>query len=52
VAGAFGLVWVLSVMIAQIPKLPPVVELDEEEGLFTATSRVLITHGPFRGAHL
>jgi len=47
VAGALGLVWVLSVMFAQIPKLPPVVELDEGEGLFTATSRVLITHGPF-----
>jgi protein-S-isoprenylcysteine O-methyltransferase Ste14 len=47
VAGTVGLVWVLSVMFAQIPKLPPVVELDEGEGLFTATSRVLITHGPF-----
>ena len=47
VAGALGLVWVLSVMFAQIPRLPPVLELDEGEGLFTATSRVLITHGPF-----
>jgi protein-S-isoprenylcysteine O-methyltransferase Ste14 len=47
VAGALGLVWVLSVMFAQIPKLPPVLELDEGEGLLTATSRVLITHGPF-----
>ncbi len=47
VAGALGLVWALSVMFAQIPKLPPVLELDEGEGLFTATSRVLITHGPF-----
>jgi protein-S-isoprenylcysteine O-methyltransferase Ste14 len=47
VAGALGLVWVLSVIFAQIPKLPPVLELDEGEGLFTATSRVLITHGPF-----
>ena len=47
VAGALGLVWVFSVMFAQIPKLPPVVELDEGEGLFTATSRILITHGPF-----
>jgi protein-S-isoprenylcysteine O-methyltransferase Ste14 len=34
-------------MFAQIPKLPPVLELDEGEGLFTATSRILITHGPF-----
>jgi protein-S-isoprenylcysteine O-methyltransferase Ste14 len=47
VAGALGLVWVLSVMFAQIPKLPPVLDLDEGEGLLTATSRVLITHGPF-----
>lgn len=47
VAGALGLVWVFSVMLAQIPKLPPVVELDEGEGLLTATSRILITHGPF-----
>jgi protein-S-isoprenylcysteine O-methyltransferase Ste14 len=47
VAGALGLVWVLSVMFAQIPKLPAVLELDEGEGLLTATSRVLITHGPF-----
>jgi protein-S-isoprenylcysteine O-methyltransferase Ste14 len=47
VAGALGLVWVLSVMFAQIPKLPPVLELDEGEGLLTATSRVLITRGPF-----
>ncbi len=47
VAGALGLVWLLSVMFAQIPNLPPVLELDEGEGLFTATSRVLITHGPF-----
>ena len=34
-------------MFAQIPNLPPVLELDEGEGLLTATSRVLITHGPF-----
>jgi protein-S-isoprenylcysteine O-methyltransferase Ste14 len=47
VAGALGLVWVTSVMFAQIPNLPPVLELDEGEGLFTATSRILITHGPF-----
>jgi protein-S-isoprenylcysteine O-methyltransferase Ste14 len=47
VAGALGLVWVLGVMFAQIPKLPPVLELDEGEGLFNATSRILITHGPF-----
>jgi protein-S-isoprenylcysteine O-methyltransferase Ste14 len=47
VAGALGLVWVFGVMFAQIPKLPPVVELAEGEGLFTATARILITHGPF-----
>ena len=47
VAGALGLAWVLNVMFAQIPNLPPVVELDEGEGLLTATSRILITHGPF-----
>ena len=47
VAGALGLAWVLSVMLAQVPKLPPVLELDEGEGLLTATSRLLITHGPF-----
>jgi protein-S-isoprenylcysteine O-methyltransferase Ste14 len=47
VAGALGLAWVLGVMFAQFPKLPPVLELDEGEGLLTATSRVLITHGPF-----
>jgi protein-S-isoprenylcysteine O-methyltransferase Ste14 len=47
VAGVLGLAWVLSVMFAQIPKLPPVVELDEGEGLLTATPRILITHGPF-----
>jgi protein-S-isoprenylcysteine O-methyltransferase Ste14 len=47
VAGALGLVWVDSVMFAQIPKLPPVLELDEGEGLFTATPTILITHGPF-----
>jgi protein-S-isoprenylcysteine O-methyltransferase Ste14 len=47
VAGVAGLVWVFGVMFAQFPKLPPVVELDEGERLLTATSRVLITHGPF-----
>jgi len=47
VAGALGLAWVFSVGFAQFPKLPPVVELDEGERLLTATSRVLITHGPF-----
>lgn len=46
-AGAAGLVWVFSVMFAQFPKLPEVVELDEDERLLTATSRILITHGPF-----
>ena len=47
VAGALGLAWVFSVGFAQFPKLPPVVELDEGKRLLTATSRVLITHGPF-----
>jgi protein-S-isoprenylcysteine O-methyltransferase Ste14 len=47
VAGALGLTWVNGVMLAQIPRLPPVVELDEGEGFFTATPRILITHGPF-----
>jgi protein-S-isoprenylcysteine O-methyltransferase Ste14 len=47
VAGAAGLVWVFSVMFAQFPKLPEVVELEEGERLLTATSRILITHGPF-----
>ena len=47
VAGIVGLVWVFSVMFAQFPKLPEVIELDEGERLLTATSRVLITHGPF-----
>ncbi len=42
-----GLVWVFSVLFAEVRKLPPVVELDEGEGLLTAKSRVLITHGPF-----
>ena len=46
-AGILGLIWVFSVMFAQIPRLPEVVELDEGEGLVTATSRILITHGPF-----
>jgi protein-S-isoprenylcysteine O-methyltransferase Ste14 len=46
-AGFAGLVWVLSVMAAQFPKLPEIIELDEGERLLTATSRVLITHGPF-----
>jgi protein-S-isoprenylcysteine O-methyltransferase Ste14 len=45
--GAAGLVWVFSVMFAQFPKLPETVELDEGEHLLTATSRILITHGPF-----
>lgn len=45
--GYAGLIWVLSVMGAQVPKLPKIVEFDEGERLLTATSRVLITHGPF-----
>jgi protein-S-isoprenylcysteine O-methyltransferase Ste14 len=47
VAGVLGLAWVLGVMLAQVPKLPPVLELEDGEGLLTATSRILITHGPF-----
>jgi protein-S-isoprenylcysteine O-methyltransferase Ste14 len=47
VAVALGLVWLLPLGFAQFRKLPPVVELDEEEGLLTATPRVLITDGPF-----
>jgi protein-S-isoprenylcysteine O-methyltransferase Ste14 len=46
-AGIVGLIWVFGVMFAQFPKLPEIVELDEGERLLTATSRVLITHGPF-----
>ena len=46
-AGFAGLIWVLSVMAAQFPKLPEIIEFDEGERLLTATSRVLITHGPF-----
>ena len=46
-AGGDGLVWVFSVMFAQFPKLPETVELDEGEHLLTATSRILISHGPF-----
>jgi protein-S-isoprenylcysteine O-methyltransferase Ste14 len=47
VAGIVGLVWVFSTMFAQLPKLPEIVELDPGERLLSATSRVLITHGPF-----
>jgi protein-S-isoprenylcysteine O-methyltransferase Ste14 len=47
VAGCAGLVWVFGVMLAQFPKLPEVVELEAGERLLTATSRVLISHGPF-----
>lgn len=46
-AGILGLFWVFGVMLAQFPKLPEVVELDEGERLVTATSRILITRGPF-----
>ena len=46
-AGIAGLIWVFSVMFAQIPNLPEIVELDEGEGFLTATSRILILHGPF-----
>jgi protein-S-isoprenylcysteine O-methyltransferase Ste14 len=46
-AGTIGLIWVFSVMFAQFPKLPERVELEPGERLWSATSRVLITHGPF-----
>jgi protein-S-isoprenylcysteine O-methyltransferase Ste14 len=46
-AGVVGLFWVFGVMFAQFPNLPEIVELDEGEGFLTATSRILITHGPF-----
>jgi protein-S-isoprenylcysteine O-methyltransferase Ste14 len=45
--GIVGLIWVFGVMFAQFPKLPETLELGEGEHLLTATSRVLITHGPF-----
>src|SRR5262249_1705854 len=45
--GVAGLAWVFGTMFAQFPRLPEVVELDEGEGFLTATSRILITHGPF-----
>jgi protein-S-isoprenylcysteine O-methyltransferase Ste14 len=47
VAGLAGLVWVFGVMFAQLPKLPETAELDAGERLWSATSRILITHGPF-----
>jgi len=47
VAGSVGLLWVFSVMFAQFSKLPATVELEEGERLWSATSRLLITHGPF-----
>ena len=40
VAGAAGLIWVFSVMLAQVFQLPKTVELE-------MTSRILVTHGPF-----
>jgi protein-S-isoprenylcysteine O-methyltransferase Ste14 len=46
-AGTAGLIWVFSVMFAQFSKLPQVVELEEGEQLWSATSRILLTHGPF-----
>lgn len=46
-AGVLGLIWVFGTMLAQLPNLPEVVELDEGERLLTATSRILIRHGPF-----
>lgn len=46
-AGIAGLVWVFSVMFTQFPKLPETVEFDKDERLWSATSRVLITNGPF-----
>jgi protein-S-isoprenylcysteine O-methyltransferase Ste14 len=47
VIGILSLVWVFSTMFAQFPKLSWPVELDEDERLLTATSRILIAHGPF-----
>ena len=47
VAGVAGLVWVFGVMFAQFSKLPEIVELDMSERPWSATSRVLILHGPF-----
>src|SRR5260370_8759043 len=38
--GVAGLIWVFSVMLSQISKLPETVELE-------GTSRVLVTHRPF-----
>ncbi|HBI41653.1 MAG TPA: hypothetical protein DDY78_02205, partial [Planctomycetales bacterium] len=40
VVGIAGLIWVFSVMLAQIFKLPKTVKLEW-------TSRILVTHGPF-----
>ena len=45
--GIAGLVWVFGVMFAQLPKLPDGVDLEEDERIWSATARVLVTHGPF-----
>lgn len=47
VAGCAGLAWVFLTMLAQIPGLPEPIELAPGDRLLTATSLVLITHGPF-----
>lgn len=47
IVGIAGLVWVFSVMLAQIPKFPAGLELEAGERLQTATARVLLRDGPF-----
>ena len=47
VTGTAGLIWVFSVMFAQLPKIPEGLDLEDGERLWLATARVLITHGPF-----
>jgi protein-S-isoprenylcysteine O-methyltransferase Ste14 len=47
VAGTAGLIWVFAVMFARFPKLPETLELEGGERLWSAPSRVLVTHGPF-----
>ena len=47
VVGLLGLVWVFSVMLAQLPRLPERIELEPGERLATATARVLVSRGPF-----
>jgi protein-S-isoprenylcysteine O-methyltransferase Ste14 len=47
VLGIAGLIWVFGTMFAQMPKLPNGVDLEKDERLWSATARVLVTHGPF-----